>query len=166
MQERYKIILKTLSPIHIGTGEVLQPLEFYVGKDRIYEINSEVFLENLKKSELEPYLNIFKKEDREIIIDLFNFVQETLPKVIQRLKDQKSIFKKLIRVQIGIASEILERDFKEVMEEKIRVNTFQIYKTFKNVFYNPYLPGSSLKGSIRTAVLNYLNLSKRIKKED
>jgi len=166
MWEKYRIILKTLTPIHIGCGEAFQPLEFYVVKEKLYELDTDRFLENLSSEELKEYFKIFEKKDIGIVIELFSFTQKTFSNLLNRLanKDKKEILK-LIKSQIKIPK-YFKKDFEDVINNKVRINKFSIEKTFKNIKGKPYIPGSSLKGSIRTAVLNYLNRSQKVKKEN
>jgi len=53
-----KLILETLTPVHIGCGETIEPYE-YVIADKLYRINLEKFIRFLSDKDRETFLKIY-----------------------------------------------------------------------------------------------------------
>ena len=118
--------LKILSPLHIGNGFNISPME-YVIDDKFYrinmdslfrdrEFNTEEFIENAKMGSfyLGEFYGDIAKRHKEYVIDISNSAEKSL-------RQRKSEIREFI-------------------------------KTGGNI----YIPGSSIKGAIRTALLWYI----------
>ena len=146
--EIYKVELTTITPIHIGTGEDYVPVDYvikdsgdkkyffyFINRDKFidYIINSGKYDELLKISNLNDFLKI-----NEYIYNNFN--DEMIDWKMQVSKNVFEIYKK--NIEMGVKKNEINR---------LEIRSF-IQDSFKK---NIYIPGSSIKGSIRTAVLNY-----------
>jgi len=130
----YKIKCKCLSPIHIGDGTELEPFE-YVIKDKIYKINLNEFIYSLS-IQIRNDLTGIRKFIRDYI-DIKNFTEW----------------------QTGVSETV-----RNIYNEKFNQPKNQLLlKPFIRSNNRPYIPGSSIKGAIRTALLN--QWSYRIKDE-
>jgi len=139
-----KLYCITLTPVHIGTGEVIEPFNYHIKDDVLYFLNISKFLIEVEKEVKEKFLKIIEIND---IIGLRKFIRENIN------LDKYSVFK--IKVKSEISKEY------EIKKDDLR-NQLLIYPFIRNSIKNtPYIPGSSLKGAIRTAVLNYF-----LQKED
>lgn len=134
------IHIKTITPLHIGGNEVLSPLADYWMDDakEIHLINGDALAEAVYEADkTETYI----KAVEEIITEkknrmLSDFVQNTLKKEIT-----------------GMESGIALKSFG--VENPINIDC--CIKTDGQ----PYIPGSSIKGAVRTAILqNWLNSGK------
>ncbi len=117
--------IRTVSPVHIGSGDVLSRMEFIVDKGRILVIDFYKLFEILDKKGKD--LKAVTEEMSQKYFSLENFLakHEISPKAV-------------VKREIRISDELsVNSDIKEAVK-------------LKNL---PYIPGSSIKGSIRTAVL-------------
>lgn len=165
-----KLQFKTLSPIHIGTGEELAPLD-YVVHDRVFYRISQDQLEKLTKSLL-PETGV--RDLGDWISDQYLEMSHTsdnrdLSKMNDRMNayyffETKRKGRELIRAmqgnQFGIKGTpvTLDERTKSRNRNETVIPLGQVRGIIKNGQGQPYIPGSSLKGSLRTALLfHYLN---------
>jgi CRISPR-associated protein Csm5 len=153
MEKLLKIRLYVLSPIHIGCDDVYEPTSFIIDEKRkkLIAFDPIDFIKALNKQEKEELTKACFSDN---LLAIF--------KTIKRL------YKSTIKGQeIDIASGLLEH-YKKVLSmstynKKAVINQFTMYKTVYNPHNNqPYIPGSSLKGSLRTAYLSLLAKEKGI----
>ena len=125
--------LTPLTPIHIGTGETIEPYE-YVITDRLYKFRPEEFVAGLDAREQERFLKLAGHDP----IVMREFVRN-------RFKN--------IKPDIEYKADVHPTALK-VYEERLRniKSDLSISPCIKSGGA-PYIPGSSLKGAIRTAVL-------------
>ncbi len=143
----YKIKLTVETPIHIGNSLEYTKLDFFEKKNNIYFINhnnlykildeKNIYDEYLKTVEKEQYLianNQKDKNSRDLINDFYFRNSNEL---------EKAILYKL-----------------PIIKNKNRLGTIGAFiKTFDN---KPYIPGSSIKGAIRTALIEEYNLNHKV----
>ena len=151
---RYKITIEALSPIHIGCDEVLSPVEFVIDGEERKLIKFSLFdlLEVLSLEEKNELDRISNKKDPSALVDLYKFYA-------YRVKDK---IKKLTNIKkYDIPSELAKR-YDEVLrltqnEILQNFNNFEIPRTYFNPLTDqPIIPGSSLKGALRTGYLEFL----------
>lgn len=144
----YKVELTTITPIHIGTGEDYVPVDYVIikesdNKNYFYFINREKFINHIIEHNMyEKFLTICNTASsmaiNKFIFDNFN--------------------KEMIDWTMLVTNEVVN-----TYENNIKMNTKKNEKNrleirsfiSDNFSKNIYIPGSSIKGSIRTAVLNY-----------
>lgn len=137
--------IETASPVHIGSkDQTLNFLDYVVSKDRIFVVNENLLFQELEKKGL-----------------LNKFIQDVTKKQKSGENDLTSLIKSYGLYDNtfvkAISAYIVTKNFNLGASDKPEIKPF-----IRNGYYQPYLPGSSLKGSIRTAILyNYLkNVSK------
>jgi CRISPR-associated protein Csm5 len=118
---RYRVILRTLSEIHIGDGQtLLREYDFTVHEGRFYRLSVSRLLQGYAEAELTP-----------------------------------SVLERLTRLPPGrwLSPEDFRRKewFLYALEGDPKVGAVRSF--IKDVHGRPYLPGSSLKGALRTAIL-------------
>lgn len=127
------------SPIHIGTGEELEPFEYIIDEDNVLHIFSfHSFVTSLSQDDKKSLLNIQKNQAESSYTALRRFIRERY--------DKKDF---LNRVRVSPQVSQIYSDRFDSVENLLEVAPF--IKTMNT----PYIPGSSLKGAVRTAVLNY-----------
>ncbi len=147
----------TLSaPLHIGCGEVYEPMGFVVDPDalELVSFNPADFLANLSSDELAQYSAICRRGTVDSIQDLYKFMRQH--------------WEHAQGVRIGISknfsdhyAEVLDKPKQRFSRE---MNQFEISRTSYSPIENtPVIPGSSIKGAIRTAVLNNRNKGASLK---
>ncbi len=157
IQKRIKlsISLKTLTPIHIGCNEVFQPTEFVIDsiKNELLYFSLFDLISILNERERQELEKISEEKNAQALVKLYRFYAERIKDKIQKLPNVK---------RIKIPYELAKR-----YEEVLRLNNLnEIIRNFNNfeikrTYFNPYseqpiIPGSSLKGAIRTAYLEAL----------
>lgn len=163
-----KIRLRTLSPLHIGTGEELTPLEYVVYQDRFYRIPQDRLFELTQ--------NLMPKDGADALADWVTEQYDAMNNAsdnreLARLNDQMNPYGFFSDPKQGKEREFVkalqhEPSIPVLVDERTRnrnrrAKTIPLGKVrgmIKNGQGQPYLPGSSLKGSLRTALLfHYLS---------
>lgn len=144
--------LRTVTPVHIGCDEVYEPTSFVIDaeKKELVSFATADFLERLDSDALAKFSEICKKGTIVSLLELFKFMRSQA-----NLVDGQ-------RVAIPPALvEHYESTLKLPLNEnrvKQELNSFQIKRTaFDPLSGTAYIPGSAIKGAIRTAVLNLRN---------
>ena len=163
------LTLKTLSPVHIGTGNLLEPFDFYIENQNIYILNHDYCMKALFEN------------DPENITRFSNWVDEMAEKIAKADKEVKEARRNRNRKLSTDKNQLianLRKDFNIVdftrnilkkptlADQFINTPSFYKYRAFipnrprsvvqlKEIIKTngmPYIPGSSIKGSIRTAL--------------
>jgi len=134
------------SPIHIGSvDQRITPFEYFLIEQYVYQISDEklgIFL--LKKNLIEPFVHALQKEGQKF--RLLNFFK-------------------------GKWINIRENDLSDLSKSKTKLigdaTRLKDYRPFiKDGFGKPYIPGTSIKGVIRTAVLYNALLNYKVNNPD
>lgn len=117
-----KYTIDTISPIHIGSGEKLLRSDYVVHDGRLYAINMDRLIGSLKAEQAKIFSQLIQKGDISIALRSLNI------KPNEYNKYAKYVI--LCEFQPGL----------------------KLQTHIKDIEYKPYIPGSSIKGSIRTAI--------------
>ena len=141
----YNYRLFALTPVHVGNGDSYTKKEYYLvdRKDKniklINRINLDKYVKSLNEIEQQKFFYNIKNE------------KFTLSSKDENIKKSK--------IYSSIENTITEKN-------KLKHPT-TINAAIKNNQFKAYIPGSSIKGSIKTAIIyNYLKKEKPVKKED
>lgn len=128
-----------LSPIHIGTNLEIDPLQYVVQDGKFYRFSLDRFVSSLGDQEREQFESLIEKSDlvllRNYMADRINIERDTIysvdvsPEVAHQYKGKFN----------DIRNRLLIQQFIRTQNQK-----------------TPFFPGSSIKGAIRTAVVNQL----------
>ncbi len=157
----YKIKLKAISPIHIGTGEEYEPINYVIDKvksktadgkiaefDYMFIFDDMEFYKALDNTKKLEFNKIVSNTTAEATFMLYRFI--LLNKEIA-----KKISYSKVRVLKNVAQDYYNNIGKAVQKEKGGINVFNkfiIEKTYICPNTNkPQILGSSLKGAISTA---------------
>ncbi len=142
--------LHILSPVHIGAGQELDPFSYLIK-------NGNLVLFDLLKW-MEVYENkdeLNDKMDSEDYIGLRSYIAENF-------NDDNAIL-----CSIPVKSSAVIMRYKKAMHDKNSESQALVnFMTRNEVTRIPYIPGSSIKGSIRTAIANYFVSDARVTKKD
>jgi CRISPR-associated protein Csm5 len=140
--------ISTLSPVHIGCGEDYYPTNYVIDDGLLHCFSEEGFLASLNPSE------------RKNLINLTNQIDEEGIKMLQRLiYSKKDQLKNYASHQVVVSKEF-EKFYLSRIKGEDR-NKLEIARHAFNPYSQmPYFPGSSIKGAIRTALLNAENNKK------
>ena len=133
----YTLKIKTLSPIYIGSGKKVGKKEYIYDRNenKLYLFDTVKLFRGLAEKE---FVNEYQK------FMLRNSPREDLNNFFREMNIRKSQYKEWISYVAEMGSRNL-----------INRSTHQIDTFVKDSYGHPYIPGSSLKGMIRT-VLEYI----------
>ena len=151
---RYKLKLQLLSPIHIGNGEEISPFEYVLKGDVFYRVDLARFLSNLTTSQRSEFDKATRSGN---ILAMRDFVRNNCD------LDKYALY-----------TNMAQDSFIDAYNENIRNSRNQLLVDMlvrSGSDYSPYIPGSSIKGAIRTAIvskygesMHYLKKDKNIEK--
>lgn len=122
----YECEVETISPVHIGSGEKTGLGDYVVDEEKIVVVDIDKLISTIPKPD--DLTEEIESEGRNFRIEEF-------------LRKQKIEAKSVEKYSIKWDSERSDRE---------------ISAHIKNSFNQPYIPGSSIKGAIRTAILWYM----------
>ena len=145
----YRLALTPLSPIHIGCGEDFEPTNYVIDDGVLYGFDpSRAVLTEVQKSKLMEAAN-----------------KASLQAIQRFFKDNAQMFKAqadvLMPVSTGVAQAYEQKIGRAANIESSGNTVFnQLFierTSYTGRLRQPYIPGSSFKGAIRTAILDDLN---------
>lgn len=145
----YKLTCKVLSPVHIGTGEQIEPFEYVINDFTFYRIDLSGFLSNLSEKESETFYRLSNNND---INGLRKFITGTVD------LDKYSLFS----AQVSDTVNSLYHKKLGDINNQLLVNPLMRSELNQKV----YIPGSSLKGAIRTGIVSGIARDKKFEKGD
>lgn len=137
----FKLKITTLSPLHIGTGEVYEPTNFVIDNGYLYEFDESLFLQAL------PIIDRNK----------FNQVLDNYLQVIDFYKNHKELAKKIAYHKTKVTKKVTDRyNTIRNKDNSKNKNLFEIQKTYKSPnTHKGIILGSSLKGMLDTVFQIY-----------
>lgn len=137
----YRFRATPLTPIHVGNGDTLAPEDYLIAGDHLIQFNRSATLRDMQP---ETRRQLEERLDR----NDFQAAQEILRKSVQPRHHR-------CRIQIGAESRAdLLKAVGNPLDPVVRQRAVQGF--IRNPLTGqPYLPGSSIKGAIRTAVVNF-----------
>lgn len=148
--ELYNVRLHILSPVHVGSGQELDPFSYVIRDNKLLIIDLVKWIENYSDKE-----TLYQKMDSEDYIDLRNYIAKNF-------NDNNAVLS-----TIDVKSFEVVRTYKKAVYDKTsRSQALINFMTRNEITKIPYLPGSSIKGAIRTAIANRFVISANIKSGD
>lgn len=135
--EKYNFKGIILSPVTIGSGEEVEPFEYLIQQGLFYRIS----LENL--------ISDFNEKDRDTFYEIVDsgHINNLRKFIVNRIDVEKH---SLYCCQVsGSVEETYKQKFNEI-ENQLLITSFIRNK----ISFLPYIPGSSIKGAVRTAVIS------------
>ena len=151
--KNYKIKLKPISPIHIGTGEAYEPMNYVIDKGMddkyyMYVFDEFEFFKKLDEKSKDEFMKIASDTTGDGILKLQKFIKEK-----SSLAKKVSYYK--MQALKNIAEDYDNKIGKVVQREgggKKVINQLVVEKTLISPnLKKAIIPGSSLKGAIATA---------------
>lgn len=161
--------LKTITPLHVGNGEELHSLNYVVYNKRFYHISSARFYEFLRELGKKEYVDAFSKWTLDLsseIDELRDRVRRTRDRNEKRDHNQQLSYLNRQFNYLGFAEQINEKNaFVHFLQKNIKSADMAANDRPKQQIRGmmriansgrAYLPGSSLKGAIRTALFYHI----------
>jgi len=166
--EQQKFVISTLTPVHIGTGEDYEPGNYIIDDGFLYAFEPSILAGKLTEKQSEQLLQIVDNITEKSTTDLQNFFKqhaELAKNIASHIVPVSNGLEQFYNDKLGKVSQVEKRThgkrFKKV------VNKLEIERTIQNKHNNQYyIPGSSIKGAIRTALLNHLNTKKYLSPDE
>jgi hypothetical protein len=130
----YRFQLTPLTPIHIGTGESLEPFEYVVDGDTLYRFTLNDFLLALDREEQARFVEV---------------VEQSVPATRRFVSEHVDVAKDVARFTADVSPAARALYDGRMAGRVAHPEVFSCMRTSER----PYMPGSSLKGALRTALL-------------
>jgi CRISPR-associated protein Csm5 len=145
------VCLEVLSPIHLGSDDVYEPTGFVVDfeKDELIVFHPTRFIADLPDDERSRLSEICQKGTIASILELYKFMsrQTAEGRRVKLCSEFKDHYQTVMKI---------DADNERKMRQEL--NRFEIQRTaFLPNDGRPYIPGSAVKGALRTAYLNLKN---------
>ena len=132
----YRLKLTPLSPIHVGSGEMLEPYAYYLQDQRVHSISLPRLIERLSPIARDKYFRALAEGPLQARDEL-STIMRSLP--VQEVSNWQATSSEGFRTYTSNRSE----KYTSKLEVRLLPRNPQ----------GAYLPGSSLKGALRTALL-------------
>lgn len=155
--ESVTLHITPLSPVHVGIGEDYEPTNYVMEEEALFAFDSDVANRVLTERQRKDLLEMVSKPTRRAE-DMIKQVQDFFYNNRKPLAAASSHF---LPVSAGVFDLYQKRVGQSANREsggKSVVNKLEIQRTFFNPYsQQPIIPGSSIKGAIRTALLDDVN---------
>ena len=155
--ESITLHITPLSPVHVGIGEDYEPTNYVMEDGALFAFDSDVANRVLTERQRKDLLDMVSKPTRRAE-DMIKQVQDFFYNNRKPLAAASSHF---LPVSAGVFDLYQKRVGQSANREsggKSVINKLEIQRTFFNPYsQHPIIPGSSIKGSIRTALLSDAN---------
>ena len=135
----YSLKCEILSPVHIGTGEDVDPMGYIIQGERFYKIKFESFVSHMDDNERGKFENLIDKGNLVKIRKYVSYNLDTERDSSYSTEVNSKIINLYNSKMDDIQNQLLINPFIRTKGEAI-----------------PLIPGSSIKGAIRTAVVSEL----------
>lgn len=135
----FKLQCEILSPLHIGTGKEIEPLDYVIAGERLYRLSFERFVTDMAEGERKAFEGILDKGN---LLEIRKYVEERFNKESDTLYS----------VEVSTQIKNLYNAKKGDIQNQLLIHPF--IRTEGD--YVPIVPGSSIKGAVRTAVISKL----------
>jgi len=150
--EHHTLQISTLSPVHMGSGEDYDPTNYVLDGEMLFGFETADLASSVLTSKEKEELSKLVEAPRALL---------SIQSFIYKLRDRiAGIASHTVSVSAAVSDKYLSRVGKVAQNEGSgqKINALEISRTAFNLHDQlPLLPGSGLKGSFRTAVLNQLN---------
>jgi CRISPR-associated protein Csm5 len=144
---KYRLQCEILSPVHIGAGDEIDPLDYIIDGGRLYRIAFEKFVMAMTDVERSRFEALLNKGD---LIGVREYIVAHVDKV------------RSSRYSIEVSKQV-ENLYKSKLghpQNQLRICPF----TRSPGEYKAFIPGSSIKGAIRTAIVSEIAKTSRLPK--
>ncbi len=156
MKGPIKFYIQTISPVHIGCDEFYEPTGFVLDKNarQMIVFDPLSFISQMEDADKTEFSQICAKGTIGSILEIYKFMQNKTGegRMIDVCPDFLEHYKQTLSLQM--------RNPREIQQN---LNSFAIPRTaFRSVDQRPYIPGSTIKGALRTAYLNLMESEKKL----
>jgi CRISPR-associated protein Csm5 len=162
--ESRRLLISTLSPVHVGCGEDYDPTRYVIEDDTLYEFQPSAALAALTAQDRDQLLKIVSSPANDRMLQqvqaFFYYRRQALIPTASRRVPVGPKMVAFYQKRVGKTVQV-EGDGSQLL------NRLEIERTFYNPANGvPVLPGSSLKGAMRTALLDGINDGKPLSDQE
>lgn len=162
--QEHHLKITALTPVHIGCGEDYTPTDYVIDDETLFVFDSSIVSDALPKNVHQRLMGLVSSSQQDDVLKqiqgLFHEHREPLMAKASHYLPVASGVAKLYEQRIGQTAQQEERGKKVI-------NQLGIERTFYSpVSQMPVIPGSSLKGAIRTALLDFVNGGQGLTEEE
>ena len=156
MKEPDKFYIRTISPIHVGCDEVYEPTGFTIDEKecRMVVFDPFLFVSQLNDDAKREFSNLCAKGTIASILEIYKFLagKEMQGHTVEVCRGVLEHYKQTLSLPLNNESRI-----------RNELNSFVIPRTaFRSIDQRPYIPGSAIKGALRTSYLNQKETEKQL----
>lgn len=130
----WRLMVTPLTPIHIGAGEEIEPFEYVITDNRLYKFDPETLILALSHSEQDEFVSL---------------AGVNLLKARQFLHARRDLVKQLAEYSLPVSPQAAAEYEKRLTNPQSDLSVGMFIRTR----HAAYIPGSSLKGALRTGLL-------------
>ena len=162
--ESRRLLISTLSPVHVGCGEDYDPTHYVIEDDTLYEFEPGAALAALTVQDRDQLLKIVSSPANDRMLQQVQaFFYHRRQALISTASRRVPVGPKMVafyQKRVGKTVQV-EGDGAQLL------NRLEIERTFFNPSNGvPVLPGSGLKGAMRTALLDEINEGKPLQDQE
>jgi len=149
----HKLLISTLSPVHIGCGEDFEPTNYVIDDNVLYHFDpAQATLPERETARLFNLVNSGKPD--ELVFEVQRFFFENRAHFMPCARTLIPVAPAVARHYLGRVGQTAQRE----SSGKRVANLLEVERTSYNPHTGePFMPGSSLKGAMRTAILDAIN---------
>lgn len=154
----WRLAISTLSPVHVGCGEDYDPTNYVIESNTLYEFEPGAAQKVLTDQDRQELLRIVvNPNNKRMLQEVQAFFYQRRQALMMVAKRRVPAVPKLVEFYEGRVGKTVQTEG----DGSQLINKLAIGRTFFNPISGaPILPGSSLKGAIRTALLDGINSGK------
>ena len=155
----WRLDVTPLSPIHVGSGEDMDPTGYVLDADALYEFSPSALAAVLDEADRNRLLGLVGGvQDERALTGVRKFLFERRAGLVAHAS-------RAVRTAPGIRELYEQRIGTVAQPETKAINKLEIERVFSHPgTRTPILPGSSLKGAIRTALLDRENRGRELER--
>ncbi|MDI6750261.1 MAG: type III-A CRISPR-associated RAMP protein Csm5 [Rhodocyclaceae bacterium] len=149
--ETHELVISTLSPVHIGCGEDYEPTNYVIEGESLYAFDPALLLARLESRQRDELMRAL--DDRNPVLAAQRFFYRHRETAVAIASHSAPVVPAAARFYAARIGQVANREAGGAQV----INKLEIARTaFDPTSGLPILPGSSLKGAMRTAVLEAL----------
>ena len=151
--DSYQLNISILGQIHIGTGHDLEPTNYVIKNNKLYEFPIDALIATLSAEDRKELLSIVSNANSPAVVR----------QVQQLLRNHSSQLMAHAYPPVHVSPGVAQLYYDRTAPKSRHHNALEIQRTYRNPLTRvPVLPGSSIKGAMRTALLNQLHQGKQL----
>lgn len=149
----YKLNFYTVSPLHIGTGDDIEPFSYVIKNGHLYYYDLTKFILMINDNQRKELLKRISNPGSAAIMPVRKYLSELFDPELHKdtlLYDYEIKNKDVIKYYN-------DRFTEKKSNDKI-INSLAVNTIYRNHFHNAVIPGSSIKGMLRSAFVKLYRL--------